>query len=293
MTDLNITEVISAINQSGGIPLTIHTVTEQSSFQFWLTIAISGFMILYLLMGFLHGYGKIILSKILIKIFKKSHKIKHLMVIKHTRNELFNVSMIDGSTTRNIQEAMIKFNGEPFDLILYTGGGEIFASEFISRLFKSYNGKIRTFVPMYSMSGGTYLALSTNEIYMNDYACLGGVDAQIGSLFSFGSAKGWNEVIKMKKGKANDQSIIMNMMGKQYTKTMRANVNNLLLDKVPDKYIRENLVDLLTSGNNQHALPLTKEMLVSYGLPIKNIDMETNKKMVKLLKHMTEGVTYG
>lgn len=293
MTDLNITEFISALNNSGGIPLTIHTVTEQSSFQFWLTIAISGFMIIYLLMGLLHGSGKIVLSKILVKLFKKSHNIKHLMVIKHTRSELFNTSMIDGSTTRNIQEAMIKFNGEPFDLVLYTGGGEIFASEFISRLFKSYKGKIRTFVPMYSMSGGTFLALSTNEIYMNDYACLGAIDPQLGTLFSFGSAKGWNEVIKMKKGKANDQSIIMNMMGKQYTKTMKENINALLLDKVFDEKQRKDLVNFLTSGDVQHALPLTKSVLRTYGLKVGDIDYETNKKLLSLLKHITEGVTYG
>jgi len=290
---MNETIVQFVINGSQAIPLVVTQSTKTNWTQFALTIAVSAIAFVWLLGNYMGMAINGLISRIMIGIFKKRNKIRHLMVIKHTRSGLFDISMINQNTMKDIQEALIKFKGEDFDLILYTGGGEIFSSEYISRLFKSYRGKIRTFVPVYSMSGGTYLALSTNEIYMNDYGCLGSVDAQLGNLFSYGSAKGWGEVIKMKKGKANDQSIIMNMMGKQYTKTMRNNINELLLPKIQDDKQRKEFVNFLTSGDVQHALPLTKEILRSYGLKIKDIDDDTNKKLINLLKRIKDGVTYG
>ena len=282
------------INGSQAIPLEVTTITKTNWIQFGVTIAASAFFILWMLgQSIGEGIGKII-SKVLIYSFKKANKVKHLMVIKHTRSGMFDMSMINQETMRELQEAMLKFKGENFDLVLYTGGGEIFSSEFISRLLRSYKGKIRTFVPVYSMSGGTYLALSTNEIYMNDYSCLGAVDAQLGMLFGgMGSAKGWSEVIKLKKNKANDQSIIMNLMGKQYTKTARQEMDNLLLHHLPNSTQRKVFVDYITSGEVQHALPLTKATLRSFGLKIKDIDSETNTKLLKLLKGLKDGVTYG
>lgn len=279
-------------NWTSGIPI-IQT-TQQSWQQYIPTLVLGGFFILYFLFGMLKQSGGEVFGRIMLYIFKQQNKIKHLMVIKHTKSGLFDMSMIDGNTSKSIQEALIKFNGEPFDVVLYTGGGEIFASEFISRLFKNYKGKIRSFIPVYSMSGGTYLVLSTDEIYMNDYACLGGIDPQLGVLFGgYGSAKGWNKVIKMKKGKANDQSIIMDLMGKQYTKTIKENINSLLVSKVDNVEQRKQLVHLLTSGENQHALPLTKDLLNSYGLKINPIDYLTNKRLLNLLKKLHDGVTYG
>lgn len=290
---VNETIIQFVIGNASAIPLEITQSTRTNWTQFVLTIAVSALAFFWLL-G--HYTGDIIgsgLSKIKIKIFKKRLGIKYLMIIKHTKSGLFDMSMINQRTMRDIQEALIKFKGNDFDLVLYTGGGEIFSSEFISRLFRNYQGKIRTFVPVYSMSGGTYLALSTDEIYMNDYACLGVLDPQMGNLFSYGSAKGWKEVLRLKKGKANDQSIIMNLMGKQYTKTMKENISELLLDKIPSQKKREEFVDYLTSGEIQHAFPLTKDRLLSFGLKVGDIDEKTNVKLLKLIKNIKEGVSYG
>lgn len=281
------------INGSQAIPLEITTITKTNWSQYILTIVISSFFLLFLLgQSILSGINSII-TKISIYFFKKKNNIKHLMIIKHTTSDLFNQSMINQDTMKKVQEALIKFKGEDFDLLLWTPGGEIFSAEYISRIFKQYKGKIRSFVPIYSMSGGTLLTLSTDEIYMNDYSSLGCVDAQLGMLFGgFGSAKGWKEVLRIKKKEANDQSIIMNLMGKQYTKTIKENIKNLLTDKIQDNNQRKLFVDLLTSGDVQHALPLTKDILKSYGLQVKDIDDNTNIKLLKLLKRTTEGVSY-
>lgn len=290
---MNETIIQFVIGNASTIPLEITQSTRTNWTQFALTMAVSALAFIWILGNSIGSSITFGISKIRIKLFKRINKIKHLMIIKHTKSGLFEMSMIDQTTMKDIQEALMKFKGEDFDLILYTGGGEIFSSEYISRLFRHYKGKIRTFVPVYSMSGGTYLALSTNELYMNDYACLGGIDPQLGNLFSYGSAKGWKEVLRLKKGKANDQSIIMNLMGKQYTKTMKKNINELLIKKLPDKNQRNEFVDYLTSGEIQHALPLTKSTLRSFGLKIGDIDEKTNIKLLKLIKNIGDGVIYG
>lgn len=281
-----------AFDNATRIPLEVTQTTAQNGFQFWMNIVIAGFAMIYFVILMLAQVAKGGLAKIVLTIFKKFNKTNHLMVIKHTNREMFSQSMIDQNTMTEVQEALTKFNGKPFDLIMYTPGGDIFSAEYISRLFKQYPGKIRSFVPIYAMSGGTYLALSTNEIYMNDYASLGATDPQLGTMFSFGSAKGWQEVMRLKKGKANDQSIIMAMMGKQYTKTGKDNVNALLMDKMPNASQRKALVELLTDGQLQHAFPMTKSFLNTYGLKIKDIPNEMNLKLLKLIKKMKEGVTY-
>lgn len=281
-----------AFDNATRIPLEVTQTTAQNGFQFWMNIVIAGFAMIYFVILMLAQVAKGGLAKIVLTIFKKVNKTNHLMVIKHTNREMFSQSMIDQNTMTEVQEALTKFNGKPFDLIMYTPGGDIFSAEYISRLFKQYPGKIRSFVPIYAMSGGTYLALSTNEIYMNDYASLGATDPQLGTMFSFGSAKGWQEVMRLKKGKANDQSIIMAMMGKQYTKTGKDNVNALLMDKMPNASQRKALVELLTDGQLQHAFPMTKSFLNTYGLKIKDIPNEMNLKLLKLIKKMKEGVTY-
>jgi ClpP class serine protease len=286
-----IAQIIEMINQTGGIPLVITQTTTTNYFQFITTILLSSFAVIFLFgslfkQGISNSYGKIML-----KLFKRKNRLNHILVIKHTSSDLFNQSMINQSTMKKIQQALIKFKGKPFDLVLWTPGGEIFSAIYISRMLRKYNGKIRSFVPIYSMSGGTLLALSTDEIYMNDVSCLGAVDPQLGNLFRFGSARSWKEIIKLKGKKAEDQSISFKYMGEQYTKSMRENIKELLSDKVDKKNLNK-ITNLLTSGEIEHGFNLTKDILKNQGLTINDIPDETNIKLIKLIRHISEGVTY-
>ncbi len=284
-------ELLNYLNQTGGIPLVINQTTTTNPYQFFLTLVITGAMILWFVSIFF-GQGVLYLfSLIQLKIFKRKNGIKHLLLIKHTTTDMFSQAMINQKTLKKVQEALMKFKGKNFDLILWTPGGEIFSAVYISRMLKQYKGKIRSFVPIYSMSGGTLLALSTNEIHMNDYSCLGAVDPQLGNLFKFGSARTWKEVLKLKKNKADDSSIAFKHMGEQYTKSIKENLKGLLIDKVNKKDLNK-VVKLLTSGEVEHAFNFTKEILRSQGLRIKDIDDGTNIKLIKLIKHIPDGVFY-
>ena len=229
-------ELLSFLNQSSGIPLTITQTTTTNPMQFYLTIAISSIFTFYLLFQMLGTQIVGFFSKIVLKIFMRKSDIKNTIVIKHTFRDLFSTSMITQSTLEKIQKALIKFKGKPFNLILYTPGGEIFSATYISRMFSQYSGKIRSIIPTFAMSGGTLLALSTDEICMNDYSSLGAVDPQLGTMFKFGSARAWKEILKIKGKKAEDSSISMNMMGQQYTKSMK----NQLTDLLKTKWIKKN-----------------------------------------------------
>jgi hypothetical protein len=286
-----VVELINYLNSTGGIPLVITQTTTTNPYQFYLTLIFGSLAIIWLFGGIFIVTVKNIYGFINLKIFQKRNNTKHMIVIKHTTQDMFNSSMINQKTLDKIQRALIKFKGKPFDLILWTPGGQVFSATYISRMLRQYPGKVRSFVPIYSMSGGTLLALSTDEIYMNDVSCLGGVDAQIGNLFKFGSARSWKEIIKLKGKKADDQSIAFKHMGEQYTKSIRENMRGLLSDKVEPKNLNK-IVDLLTLGEVEHAFNFTKEILRSQGLRINDIDNNTNIKLIKLIRYLPDGVIY-
>lgn len=280
-----------AFNSSNPIPVMVTQTTTTNPYQFYLTLMFSALALIYLLGMFGGQIIHLSISLIRLRLFKRKTGIKHIMVIKHTTADLFSQTMINQKTLKKIQEALIKFKGKDFDLILWTPGGEIFAATYISRMLRQYHGKIRSFVPIYSMSGGTLLALSTDEIYMNDISCLGAVDPKLGNLFKFGSARSWKEIIKLKGNKADDQSIAFKHMGEQYTKSIRENIKLLLKDKVDSKNLNK-VTKLLTSGEVEHAFNFTKEILKSQGLRINDINDETNIMIIKLIKNLPDGVIY-
>jgi len=284
-------ELANMLNQSGGIPLVVTTVNKTNWTQFFFTAVMGGIGVLWLLSTFLGVAIKQVVGMVSLWLFKLKLKTRNIIVIKHTSSDMFNSSMINRSTLEKIQKALMKFKGKDIDLILYTPGGEIFSAVYISRLLKKYGGKIRSFVPTFAMSGGTLLALSTDEIYLNDYACLGAVDPQLGNLFKFGSARSWKEVLKIKGKKAEDSSISFKFMGEQYTKSIKNLVGELLDSKVEKKNIKQ-LKNLFVSGDIEHGYNLTRDLLNNMGMNIGNIDDEMNIKLTKLVERMPEGVTY-
>lgn len=286
-----IQSIVDIINQTGGIPLTVTQTTTTNKFQFFITIFAASIFTLFILVKLLgEGLSKS-LSHILLKLYLKRNGIKHFMVIKHTSSGIFDQSMINRSTLEKVQKALMKFKGKPFDLVLYTPGGEIFSATFISRLFKKYPGKIRSIIPTFAMSGGTLLALSTDEIYMNDYSCLGAIDPQLGNLFRYGSAKSYKEILRIKGKKADDQTIAFKLMGEQYTKSIKENVEELLKDKASKGNIKL-LSKLMTSGELEHGFNMTKDFLRFNGLEIKDLDDKTGKRISKIIKLLPQGVTY-
>lgn len=249
-------DLLNAINQSGGLKIQMMATTDWS--QYWLMLALTAIGSLFIII-FAVQMGKPALSKLIARIILRKIRAttgRHIIIVKHTMVDLFSVSMIDQNTLSEIRLALKKFKGEPFDIILHTPGGSIFAVQMISKLLKAYPCKIRAIVPSYAMSGGTLLALSCDEILMADTAALGPVDPQLGYLWHSGSAKSWEKVLETKKGKAEDGSIQMAFVGQQYSKTLGNMVLDLLKTKIQDPTTRETTAMFLTDGSIEHGRPL-------------------------------------
>jgi len=217
----------------------------------------------------------------------------NLVMVKHTERALFSQSMIDQQCLRDMSEVMNKMDGKDFDLILHTPGGDVFSSLAVSRLIKQYPGRIRAIVPLYSMSGGSLLALSCKELLMGSNACLGPIDPQLGGLFTHGSAHNWSEIVKFKGKKADDQSISFAMTGKQYTKSIAAHLHKII-DFGLSTQQKDKLISFMTDGSIEHAYPLTISDLNNFGIKTYTL---TNAKFLKALAKLLnsggkEGVTY-
>jgi ClpP class serine protease len=286
-------ELFNYLNQSGSaIPISVVTTASTNWTQFALTIAVSGFMLFWIF----GSMFQLKLSDMKAKIklyFIKFYTKRHILFIKHTQQSLFSASMIDQKTLRDITKAIIKFKGKPFDLIIHTGGGEVFSSEHIGRIFKNYPNKIRAVIPIYAMSGGTLLALSCDEIYMGHNSCIGAIDPQLGSLFKYGSAKSWDKIVKFKGNKAEDQTISFAFMGKQYTKTIRNIIKESIKLRMSEQD-KNKFVNFITNGDIEHAFPITKSDLLNMKVPIKSIDNKNlMEKMLELISNDSlEGVHY-
>lgn len=283
VTGLNMTQ--------NAIPLVVTMVQQTNWTQFLISLFIGSIFLLFFF-GQAAGLGIMnILGQIkLYSIKKMTHR--HVVLIKHTQAALFSQSMIDQSTLRDIQKAMLKFGGKPFDIIFHTPGGEIFSTMQISRLLKTYPGEVRAIIPSMSMSGGTMLALSCNKLYMSPTATLGPSDPQIGSLFKFGSAAAWKKIVKFKGNKAEDSSISMEMIGSQYTKTIR-NYLNEVVDFGLSSRQKQDFIKFITSGEVEHAYQLTPQILNNFGFTINKIPEEAQKVLLKLISSKgLEGVTY-
>ena len=71
-------------------------------------------------------------------------------------------------------------SGTPIDIILHTPGGLVLAASQIASALAEHDGPVRAIIPHYAMSGGTLIALSTDEILVDPHAALGPVDPQLG-----------------------------------------------------------------------------------------------------------------
>ena len=288
----DIKEIVSFLNESGGIPLKVTTVTTTNWTQLFITLAFSSFFLIFFFGQMISGGIDNTASKMVLKSMKRKTG-RPVLFIKHTQQGVFGGSMIDQSTVNKVSRALNEFKGKDFDLILHTPGGDVFSALFISRLFKNYPGKIRAIIPAYAMSGGTLLSLSTDEIYMAQSACLGPVDPQLGSLFKFGSSKSWNQIVKFKGKKAEDSSISMAMTGSQYTRSIRDHLVDVIDFGLSEKD-KKKLAEFLTNGNIEHAHALTISDLNKLGMPVKLMRNTTLiEKLIKVIsKISSEGVTY-
>ncbi|PSF35706.1 hypothetical protein C7H19_15835 [Aphanothece hegewaldii CCALA 016] len=157
----------------------------------------------------------------------------------------------------------------PIDLILHTPGGLVLATEQIARALIRHPAKVTVFIPHYAMSGGTMLALASDEIVMDANAVLGPVDPQLGNM---AAASILSVVDRKSIDKIDDQTLMMADLAKKAVAQVQRFVRTLLLDDIPQPKIAphnvETIIDKLTTGQITHDCPITVEEATSLGLPI-------------------------
>lgn len=154
----------------------------------------------------------------------------------------------------------------PIDIILHTPGGLVLAAEQIAHAIKNHRAKVTVFVPHYAMSGGTFIALSADEIVMEENAVLGPVDPQIGGYPAASIIK----VLMQKPLKdVDDETMMLADISEKAINQVRESIFSLLKDKFPDEPDKaRHLSKVLTEGRWTHDYPITYEELTDMGLPV-------------------------
>jgi ClpP class serine protease len=166
---------------------------------------------------------------------------------------------------RGIREAKDK----PIDLIIHTPGGQLHASIQIARALKNHNARTRVFVPHYSMSGGTIIALAATEIIMDKDASLGPVDPQVGDfLRGVFPAPSWLHVARKKGLGADDTTLMMSDISEKALNFTKGMVNELLEGKFDNKEKQDQVVEKLTGGEMIHSQLISAKDAQALGLPV-------------------------
>jgi ClpP class serine protease len=168
----------------------------------------------------------------------------------------------------------------PLDLILHTPGGLVLASEQIAHALCRHPARVTIFVPHYAMSGGTLLALSADEIVMDDNAVLGPVDPQLGeypaaSLLKVVEQKDINEV--------DDKTLILADVARKAVAQVKSRAQSILAEHM-DAESAEALAQVLTEGRWTHDYPITVEEAQELGLKVSTDMPEAVYKLMTLYR---------
>ncbi|RKX48962.1 MAG: hypothetical protein DRP32_06140 [Thermotogae bacterium] len=166
----------------------------------------------------------------------------------------------------------------PIDFIIHTPGGLVLAAEQIARALKKHKGKVTVFVPHYAMSGGTLIALSADEIIMDENAVLGPLDPQIGQ---YPAASILSVVETKDKNNVDDETMILADISKKAIGQMKKFVKELLLEKMGEEEAEE-LSEKLCSGTWTHDYPITVEEAQALGL---KVNSEMPEEIYSLMNH--------
>ena len=152
----------------------------------------------------------------------------------------------------------------PIDFIIHTPGGLVLASEQIAAALSKHPGKVTVFVPHYAMSGGTMIALSADEIVMDENAVLCPVDPQVGqypavSILSVLDKKSINEV--------DDETVILADVSHKAIAQVKQIISRIACCHY-SKSQAQKLAEELASGKWTHDYPISVDEAREIGLNV-------------------------
>jgi len=152
----------------------------------------------------------------------------------------------------------------PIDILLHTPGGLVLAAEQIANAISRHPAKVTVFVPHYAMSGGTLIALSADEIVMDDNAVLGPVDPQVGQ---YPAVSILNVLEQKDPNKVDDQTLILADISRKALQQVKTTIRRIACPTYPSEVV-ERLSEELASGKWTHDYPISVEEAKSLGLKI-------------------------
>ncbi|VVB94947.1 Serine dehydrogenase proteinase [uncultured archaeon] len=155
----------------------------------------------------------------------------------------------------------------PIDLVLHTPGGLVLAAEQIACALKRHAGKVTVFIPHYAMSGGTLVALSADEIVLDNNAVLGPVDPQLGGQQSYYPAASILKALETPNPNRDDHILILGDVARKAIDQVYNTVYNLLLEQ-HGKEKADELARTLSEGRWTHDYPIDFEQAKALGLPV-------------------------
>jgi len=152
----------------------------------------------------------------------------------------------------------------PIDIILHTPGGLVLASEQIAHALAKRKGKVTVIVPHYAMSGGTLIALSADEVLMDENAVLGPVDPQVGKYPAVSILK----VLKDKPAKdIDDETMILADISRKAIAQVKNTIEKIACCQYDAKTAKD-LAKKFASGKWTHDYPIDFEEAKEMGLKI-------------------------
>jgi ClpP class serine protease len=152
----------------------------------------------------------------------------------------------------------------PLDIVLHTPGGLVLAALQIARAIREHKARVTVFVPHYAMSGGTLIALASDEIVMCKHSVLGPIDPQLGQ----SPAASLIKVVEQKPiADIDDQTLILADIGRKAIGQVKQAARELLHRQLPDDKA-EALAEKLSTGTWTHDYPIWATLAAELGLPV-------------------------
>jgi ClpP class serine protease len=190
------------------------------------------------------------------------------MIHRQEKRSLFGFSIsrhIDLEDAQTIIAAIKETPSDmPIDLVLHTPGGIILAAMQIARAVEAHQSRVRVFVPVYAMSGGTLIALAADEIVMGEFSVLGPIDPQIAGLPAA-------SIVKARDSKpiadVFDLTLVLADVSEKALAQVKRGAIELLRPRM-DEAAAEALATKLAGGHWTHDYALTAHDAKSLGLPV-------------------------
>lgn len=205
-----------------------------------------------------------------IRKIEKAHATRVItMIHRQEKRSLFGFSVarhIDMEDAQTIIAAIKETPKDiPIDLVIHTPGGLVLAAMQIARAVESHAARVRVYVPVYAMSGGTLIALAADEIMLGEFSVLGPIDPQLVGLPAA-------SIVAARDAKPIEKVFDLTLVLADVSEKALAQVKNGAVELMTprmDKAKAEKLAEKLAGGHWTHDYALTAEEASSLGLPVK------------------------